>query len=153
MTKTQNILEHAEKVCKERGVRLTEKRKQVLGGLIQSETALSAYELADYCSKQTGQTIPAMSVYRILNFLQEEEFVHKLNVANKYVACAHIDCHHDHEIPQFLICNQCLRVKEIGIKKSTINALHRNVESAGFHLLTPQLEMDCVCEACRSSVA
>ena len=143
----------AERQCKERGVRLTPKRKQILRGLLQSQTALSAYELADYCSKKSGQTIPAMSVYRILDFLQGEQLVHKLNVANKYVACSHIACDHDHEVPQFLICSKCLRVEEISVKQSTIKALQRNVLEAGFHLLTPQLEMNCLCDTCMNSAA
>lgn len=148
MSKVQAIIEHAERHCKEHGARLTNKRKQVLSGLLQSEKALSAYELVEYCKTEFGEAIPAMSVYRILDFLQDERLVHKLNLANKYVACAHITCSHDHEVPQFLICSQCQRVKEIGISKSTIAALQRNVKDAGFHLISPQLEMNCLCESC-----
>ncbi len=153
MSKVQNIVAHAEQHCKDHGSRLTNKRKQVLSALLQSEKALSAYELVDYCKDTFGETIPAMSVYRILNFLQEEHLVHKLNLANKYVACSHITCDHAHEIPQFLICRQCQRVKEISISKSAINKLQHSVEEAGFHLLSPQLEMNCLCESCISSAA
>ena len=94
-----------------------------------------------------------MSVYRILAFLQDEQLAHKLKLANKFVACTHIACDHAHGVPQFLICGQCQRVKEIAIKKSTINTLRQSVEEAGFHLISPQLEMDSLCERCMSNAA
>ena len=151
MSRVQAILNHAENNCKAHGVKLTNKRKQVLSCLLKSNKALSAYEIADYCKAEFGETIPAMSVYRILEFLQDEHLVHKLNLANKYVACSHITCDHDHAVPQFLICGQCQRVKEISISKSTIKKLQNNVEDAGFHLVSPQLEMNCLCENCFSN--
>ncbi len=153
MKKVKHIIDHAEKHCKTHGSRLTNKRKQVLSGLLQSEKALSAYELIDIYKTEFGETIPAMSMYRILDFLQNEHLVHKLNLANKYVACSHIICNHDHAVPQFLICGQCQKVKEISINKSTIVELQKNVEDAGFDLISPQLEMNCICENCMASAA
>jgi len=153
MHRIQAIIEHVEKHCKEHGARLTDKRKQILTGLLQSEKALSAYELVEYCKNEFGEKLPAMSVYRILDFLQDEQLVHKLNLANKYVACAHITCNHEHEVPQFLICDNCQKVKEISINKSTIDTLQSNVEKAGFHLVSPQLEMNCLCEQCLNNAA
>jgi Fur family zinc uptake transcriptional regulator len=153
VSKVEKIIEHAEEHCKQHGARLTKKRKQILSGLLQSDKALSAYELTDYCNNTFGGNIPAMSVYRILDFLQDEHLVHKLNLANKYVACSHISCDHAHEVPQFLICRQCQRVKEIGVDKSTINKLQCSIEEAGFYMLTPQLEMNCLCERCFDQAA
>ncbi len=153
MTKVQTIINHAEKNCKAHGSKLTNKRKQVLSGLLQSDRAMSAYELVDYCKETYGESPPPMSVYRILNFLQEEHLVHKLNLANKYIACAHITCDHDHGIPQFLICSDCQRVEEITVGKSTINTLKRKVEEAGFHLASPQLEINCLCNDCKDKAA
>lgn len=148
MTTVKSIINHAEQHCKSNGSRLTEKRKNVLEGLLRSKKALSAYELADYCAKKFDQSLPAMSVYRILDFLQQEQLVHKLNLANKYVACSHIACNHAHAVPQFLICSECQKVEEISINKSMIDELQKNVENAGFHLSSPQLEMNCICDSC-----
>lgn len=153
MTKVQSIINHAEQSCKAHGSKLTHKRKQVLSGLLQSNRAMSAYELVDYCKEAYGESPPPMSVYRILDFLQEEHLVHKLNLANKYIACAHITCDHDHGIPQFLICGGCQRVEEIAVGKSTISTLKRKVEEAGFHLSSPQLEINCLCNQCKDKAA
>lgn len=153
MKKVEKIIHHAEKHCNAHGARLTSKRKHVLSGLLESEKALSAYELVDYCKTTFDENIPAMSVYRILDFLEGERLVHKLNLANKYVACSHITCDHDHAVPQFLICGECQTVKEISIAQSTMRAFKKNVEQAGFHLMSPQLEMNCLCENCMNNAA
>ena len=145
---TKSALKQAESYCKSRGTRLTEKRRQVLTGLLNSHKALSAYELTDYCREEMGYQLPAMSVYRILNFLEDEELVHRLNLAKKYVACAHIACKHDHEVPQFLICAKCSRVQEISIDAKLVASLNKSVENAGFNLKSQQLEFDCLCGDC-----
>lgn len=153
MERVQKIIAHAEQHCTAHGARLTSRRKQVLSGLLQSGKAMSAYELIDFCKARFGKSIPVMTVYRILNFLQDEYLVHKLNSANKYVACAHITSDHAHAVPQFLICGQCQKVKEIRINKSIIAELRKNVELAGFHLASPQLEMNCICDTCIADAA
>lgn len=153
MSKLRDILSIAEQQCKARGVRLTEKRKQVLSGLVQSQKALSAYELVDYCKQHLDHALPAMSVYRILDFLQSEQLVHKLDIANKYVACAHITCDHKHGVPQFLICYKCQTVKEVVIDQGVISQLEQNICSAGYTLMSQQLEMNCVCDTCKPEAA
>ena len=145
---TANVIKHAEKHCAARGVRLTEKRKQVLKGLVQSKKALSAYELIDYCRDEFGQNLPAMSVYRILEFLEGEDLVHRLHLAKKYIACSHIACDHEHEVPQFLICNGCNAVEEITIDRNVFKSLQNSVVDAGFNLASPQLEFECYCNTC-----
>ena len=152
MGRVENIIEHAEQHCKVHGARLTNKRKLVLSGLLKSQKALSAYELVDYCKAELDEAIPAMSVYRILDFLKDEHLVHKLNLANKYVACSHITCDHDHGVPQFLICGQCQKVEEISVSQSTISELQHSVADAGFHLVSQQVELDCLCDDCMAQV-
>ena len=153
MHTTAQILDRAEANCRAHGARLTEKRKRVLSGLLESNKAMSAYELADYCGKTFDEPISPMSVYRILDFLEGENLVHKLHLANKYVACSHISCDHRHEVPQFLICDECGTVKEIGIKKDLINTLKDNVSQAGYVLKSPQLELHCLCQDCANLAA
>lgn len=148
MNNLESTIKHAEQQCRDHGVRLTEKRKQILTGLIESNKALSAYELMDFCKQRFNTSMPAMSVYRILEFLEDQHLVHKLNLANKYVACIHISCDHAHAVPQFLICRNCSKVKEISINQTTISALSETVKSAGYNLFSPQVELNCLCESC-----
>ena len=147
-TKTDNALAFAQGHCEQRGTRLTEKRKQVLMGLLESDKALSAYELTEFCRDRLGFDLLPMSVYRILEFLEGEHLAHRLNLANKYVACSHITCEHEHDVPQFLICKECFQVKEVGLKSTFINTLEKAIDEAGFHLASHQIELDCVCDEC-----
>ncbi|HEY7773614.1 MAG TPA: transcriptional repressor [Marinagarivorans sp.] len=146
-------MEKAHALCAHSGGRLTDKRKRILELLLLSNSPLSAYEVADLYNKGAEATMPAMSVYRILDFLESEQLVHKLSSANKYVACSHIACDHAHAVPQFLICNQCQSVKEIAISRRIIDELGEQVQGAGYKLLNSQLELQCLCEGCASARA
>ncbi len=152
MQNFNHVLDRAEQICVANGTKLTPKRKQILSGLLKANKAMSAYELVDSCKENFGESIPAMSVYRILDFLQEEGLVHKLDVVSKYVACSHITCHHAHEVPQFLICDKCQAVKEVSVGQSVLDRLRSKVEEADFYLSSPQIEMSCVCAACYSQL-
>ena len=120
----------------------------MLNGLLQSDRALSAYELVDYCNETYDENFAAMSVYRILEFLEDEQLVHKVNLANRYVACVHITCDHKHEVPQFLICTDCQSVKEISIGSSILSSINKQVEQANYQLVSKQIEFNCLCESC-----
>lgn len=148
-----HIMHKAEHICAHSGGRLTQKRKRILELLLVSNTPLSAYDVADAYNKSAEASMPAMSVYRILDFLESEQLVHKLSSANKYVACSHIACSHTHQIPQFLICAKCQSVKEIAISKTIIDELDEQVAGAGYTLLNSQLELQCLCEHCVNHAA
>lgn len=150
---TEKVLSKAATMCAQSGARLTDKRKRILELLLDSLTPMSAYEVADKYNKDSEQSMPPMSVYRILDFLVAEQLAHRLASANKYVACSHIACAHAHEVPQFLICRRCQKVTEIAIKRSIVEELRENVAAAGFKLMNSQLELDCLCEACVAKAA
>ena len=137
-----------EQYCKKNGIRLTERRKQVLRELLQSEKALSAYELIEDCNKSGGKNISAMSIYRILDYLKSQRLIHKLNLTNKYVACSHIARDRGHVTSQFLICGGCSKVEEVNASPSTISAIEASAEAAGFSLMSPHIEVKCLCGPC-----
>lgn len=142
------IMGRAVDICDRSGSRLTEKRKKILELLLVSNTPLSAYEVANSYNQHTSSSMPPMSAYRILNFLESEHLAHKLSSTNKYIACSHITCDHNHEVLQFLICRQCQQVKEVVIDKKIIDALQKQVSNVGYQLRSSQLELDCLCEDC-----
>ena len=146
--KLKEIIGKAHDMCAHSGGRLTEKRQRILELLVSSKVPMSAYEVADAYNEVADTSMPAMSVYRILDFLESEQLVHKLSSANKYVACSHITCDHAHEVPQFLICSSCQSVKEIGIAKTIIDELSKQVHHAVYTLTNSQLELQCLCKQC-----
>ena len=142
------VLDKAKEMCAVSGGRLTEKRRKLLSLLLLAEAPLSAYDLADAYNKTNGASMPAMSVYRILEFLEGEGLVHKISSANKYIACSHICSDHPHQISQFLICSRCQSVTEIAISSSTIEELRRQALAAGYKFNNSQLELQCLCNNC-----
>ena len=151
MQTIDHAIAQAEQRCQSNGARLTEKRKQVLSLLLKSGKALSAYELVNAYKDERGETLSAMSMYRFLEFLEEQHLVHRLDLANKFVACEHIECVDHHTNSQFLICSECQKVKEVTISETAMQELRNNVMQAGFSLRAKQLEMDCICNECASN--
>ncbi|HBN14822.1 MAG: transcriptional repressor [Gammaproteobacteria bacterium] len=146
-------LEHAQQICTQQGVRLTEKRRRVLQVVLESAEPLSAYQIADNYRDHYGKTLSVMSVYRMLNFLKDNELVHRLETTNQYLPCSHIRCQHDHEVPQFLICDSCKGVEEVGIRKEILSELSANIKDTGFTLARQQLEFRGICSACQRTGA
>ena len=144
----ESSLKFAEGHCIAQGFKFTKKRKQVLNCLLESDKALSAYELADYCREKFSSQLPAMSVYRILDFLEKAGLVHRLESAQKYVACSHIAENQEHELSQFLICQSCYHVEEISIGKSFMSTLKQSAENVGFKLTKQELELNSLCGGC-----
>ena len=147
--KTENTLHKAHEICTRSGQKLTPKRAAILTVLIESRQPLSAYEVVANYNQTQSHPIQPMSAYRILNFLQSEKLVHKLETQNKYIACAHINCSHPHSIPHFLVCRQCQQVQEIHIPEHIVDELSRHARHSGFTLDQSQIELDGLCDKCR----
>ena len=77
------VIDKVRHLCKSLGTRLTEKRGGVLEALLVSKIPLSAYEITDVINQADDKSILVMSVYRILEFLEAENLVHKLSSTNK----------------------------------------------------------------------
>jgi Fur family zinc uptake transcriptional regulator len=145
----KGILKSAATRCKDSGGRLTVKREHILKVLLSTEKPLSAYEVLDKYKQETQEAMPPMSVYRILDFLAQQQLIHKLDSQNKFIACSHIHEQWHHQMSQFLICRDCHSVKEISIAKNLMNELNEQAKGAGYQLLSPQLELDCICDECQ----
>ena len=148
----QASLKLAAKVCKQHDVLLTKKRRQVLTLLLITDKALSAYELMGAFKTHFNEVLLPMTAYRTLEFLGRMQLAHRLNIANKYVACAHIGCKSSHELPYFLICQKCLRVDELNNNTSNnLSDLTDKAEQTGYQLSSPQIELNGTCNTCLSA--
>jgi Fur family zinc uptake transcriptional regulator len=145
----EKIIEKSQATCASTGNKLTNKRKKVLMVLLNSALPLSAYDIVERYKEQFQESLPVMSVYRMLDFLIKEKLVHKLETASQYISCSHIACNHQHEMPQFLICDRCGSVKEVGIKKTIIEELEHSIRNTGFLLTHKQLELHGICKRCK----
>ncbi len=152
-TEIELSLQKAQSECRRTGLRLTDKRCKVLKILLQAAAPLSAYDIAEQFKSHYDEPLSAMSAYRMLDFLMQSDLVHKLETSNQYLACSHIRCEHKHELPQFLICDQCHTVKEIGLSKALLAQLKNSIASTGFVLSSQQLELHGLCADCQAKTA
>ena len=147
-----SLLRAAEVSCAEKGARLTQRRRQVLSVLMQSSSPLSAYEVLDLCNRSTTSAMPAMSVYRILDFLEQQLLVHRLATSHKFVSCAHIACDHKHlRTTHFLLCEGCSSVEEVDATEEASEALEQMAKTVGFKLTAQQFELSGICTSCQNS--
>lgn len=133
----------AERLCRERGVRLTPQRREVLAAINSSDRPLGAYDIMEQLRADQPRIAPP-TVYRALDFLMAEHLIHKLESLHAYIGCRHPD--HPH-FSQFLICNACGEVDELhsdGVSHSLSDA----AQARGFEPDHSTVEVQGRCARC-----
>ncbi|PWC24306.1 MULTISPECIES: zinc uptake transcriptional repressor Zur [Brenneria] len=144
-TNQDKLLAQAEQICQHRGVRLTPQRLEVLRLMAQQSAAISAYDLLDLLRLSEPQAKPP-TVYRALDFLLEQGFIHRVESNNSYVLCHHIE-NHNHTSALF-ICDRCGLVTERQTK-GVEDRLRQLAQQAGFTLRHSIIEAHGLCEDCQ----
>jgi len=135
-----------ERVCRERGLRLTPIRANVLRLVAEAGKPVKAYELLEWVrsGKGVGADAPP-TVYRALDFLMANGFIHKLESVNAFVACHHPSSA-QHSVP-FLICNRCHSAVELE-DREIVGQLERRARELGFQPQAQTLEVHGLCARC-----
>ena len=144
---TSDALAHAEAICAERKERLTPVRHRVLEALLASHAPLGAYELIDRLAADDTRPAP-ITVYRALDFLREQGFVHRIESRNAFIACVHE--HATAEPVVFLSCEQCGAVGEAA-GAAVADSIRSASRSAGFTPKTPVIEIFGTCAHCKKA--
>ena len=142
---TDKILSQAEALCLQRGVRLTPQRLEVLRLMCEHNSAISAYDLLDLLRVSEPQAKPP-TVYRALDFLLEQGFIHRVESANSYLVCPHFS--EPSHISAMLICDRCGLVTERhadGVQ----DILKTLTQESGFTLSHSVIEAHGLCPSCR----
>lgn len=141
---TDKLLSQAHTVCQKRGARLTKAREQVFLLLAKHEGAIGAYDLLAELQKLDPAAKPA-TIYRALDFLNKQGFVHKIESINAFVMCHHFsDCNHP---VQLLICDECGHVEEIQSNNLDL-ALRAMADASGFKISHQIVEAHGTCQSC-----
>jgi len=130
-------------VCRERGLRLTTLREHVLRLIARSPKPVKAYELLELMRAEHGPAAPP-TVYRALDFLLVNGFIHKLESINAFVSCHHPRV--AHSVP-FLICNRCQVAVELEDEQIS-RQLSERATALGFLPMAHTLEVHGVCARC-----
>ena len=135
-----------EVACQERGLRLTPIRARVLGLIAEGGKPLKAYDLLDKVRSGEGAGASAPpTVYRALDFLLANGFIHKLESVNAFVACHHPNTD-QHSVP-FLICDRCHSAVELE-DRQVVAALDERARALGFVPQAQTLEVHGLCAKC-----
>ena len=135
-----------EQACETRGLRLTPLRAQVLGLVAAAGRPIKAYDLLDRMKSASGSTAPP-TVYRALDFLLEQGFIHRLASVNAFVGCHHPQVRHS--VP-FLICDTCQNAVELEDERIS-GLLDGQAKALGFTPRAQTLEVHGTCAACAAA--
>src|SRR5260370_29661800 len=102
-------LARADAFAAEHTLAVTPLRRQVYELIVAAERPIGAYDLLAALEPQRGR-VPPTTVYRALEFLAENGFIHRIESRNAFVACCEIGKPHQ---SQFLICETCGDTVEI----------------------------------------
>lgn len=143
----QEALSLAEKLCRERGVRLTPLRRRVLELIWEDHRAVKAYDLLGRI--QPLRSAKPATVYRALEFLLAQGLIHKLESQNAFIGCGCGD--RPHRV-LLLICTGCGKVAELpapGVMAAVTDAL----EQVGFLPQQQAIEIAGLCAECTKPLA
>ena len=140
---TQALKEAAE-LCRGREQRLTPVRELVLKLIWQSHKPLGAYEILPALAEAGFNSAPP-TVYRALDFLQEQGLVHRISSLNAFIGCSHPEhqCNNN-----FLICTRCHSAVELE-SKAVSKAINTAANAVGFSVQTEALEVTGICPNCQ----
>ena len=145
-TAQQRMLQRAATRCTASGQRFTPLRRQVFSIIAASKRPITAYAILDQLRCQ-GRDAGPPTVYRTLDFLQQQQLVHRIESLNAFVACAHPDKRHNW---QFLICIGCGETLEIEVPSVT-SGLKQSAHRADFFVIDTVVEIRGRCAPCRQA--
>lgn len=140
------FVETVSSACESRGLRLTPLRLRVLELIAAEEKPVKAYDLLDRLKDEHSGAAPP-TIYRALDFLLENRFIHKLESINAFVGCHHPN--QVHQVP-FLICDVCSSAVEICDERVS-QLLNEQARERGFGARAQTLEVHGVCAECRAA--
>ena len=128
--------------CLKKNLKVTPLRNKVLECLLKGHQSLGAYQILDLL-RQAGFSSTPPIAYRVLNFLIEHGFVHKIERFNTFIACSHPGNFHS---PAFMICRKCDKVAEIDEKECGIDL--KKATPVDFKVEEAVIEMIGICTSC-----
>lgn len=141
-----DALATAERVCRERGEKLTPQRRRVLEILWEDHRPIGAYDVLARLRAAGVKAYPP-TIYRALDFLTELGLAHKIHGANAFVGCARPEAPH---APHFMICQRCHEMRELFDDRLT-QSVAAAAEAAGFEPSRVHLEIEGLCARCAAA--
>ena len=139
-----DALREAERLCGERGARLTSIRRRVLELVWRSHEPVGAYDILKELAKERSGAVPP-TVYRALEFLLEHGLIHRIESQNAYIGCTRPAVRH---CSHFVICRNCGEAAEL-LGPGVDEAIARSAAACGFLVEGDTVEVTGLCAHCR----
>jgi len=144
-------LARAEKFLANRGLKFTPLRRSVLELLYIRRKAIGAYDLAASFEKKYGRSVVPNSIYRTLDFLEEQGLVVHLASTRTYAARVIRENNKLAETSLFFVCKKCGRTIEC--HESRIgSAIRRSADAIGFVTRMRAVDLEGICRECSSKL-
>jgi Fur family zinc uptake transcriptional regulator len=134
----------AEALARQRRLRLTPRRREVLRIVARSHRPLGAYEVLAALARSGGESPKPPTVYRALDFLLAHGLVHRIDSRNAFVACFRpARAHRAH----FFLCESCGCASEVQ-GEALGSAVAACAREAGFTVRRETVELIGRCRSC-----
>ncbi len=147
----EHALERARGICRQRQVRLTPLRASILELIWHSHKPLGAYALMELLRQRRREeeganaAIAPPTVYRALDFLQQQGLVHRLATLNAFIGCDYPSNQHE---GCFFICSECQNTEE-NSAESIASAIDALACDDGFEVHNTAIEVVGLCPECQ----
>jgi Fur family zinc uptake transcriptional regulator len=141
--KTMSKLHNVRAFCDAKEINITPLRAEILSLLSKNENPMSAYDLLRALRIKNPNAEPP-TVYRVLEFFQEKNIVHRVDSNNTYLLCTHPETLH---YSQVLICKSCNSTYEVE-DKGLFNAMKKLTHKFKFAFSSDLLEIRGLCSKC-----
>ncbi|WP_373533412.1 Fur family transcriptional regulator [Vampirovibrio sp.] len=138
--------EQAIAILKQKGFRITRPRMLVLELLDRTERTLSAYEIKDILD-ESGEKVDTVSVYRILECLEENHLIHRVLSSGRVMKC-HLEHEQEDQQEHLIIsCQGCGSIEEIQFPE--VDKIIRSIEKLStYKIQNHNLEFFGLCRQC-----
>ena len=136
----------AQKVCDQKGFRLTSLRAAVLRIIARSNRPLGAYALLVLLQEEVGRKHTPPTIYRALDFLLEIGSILRVESRNAYMLRDRPGS------PVLFLCDRC--DSSVAIESPDLAELiESNAATLRFHIARPVIECSGTCDRCAEATA
>ena len=136
----------AHEICRKNGSRLTRLREQIYKLIWVHKTPLGAYAIMELLEKNSDREhVAPPTVYRTLDFLQQEGLVHRVHSLNAYIISRLVYGEYGDTL---FICSNCGFTEEV-CNKAIQQAINLSASQKRFIVEQQFLEIQGLCRNCR----
>ena len=129
-------------------IAVTPLRKDILSIFWFEAKPLKAYTILNQLKQKRPSAKPP-TVYRVLEFLVQENIAHRIEATQSYVLCLN-QIKHEQSKQVLMICNKCRNINEVS-DASLQQVMYKLAQAHQFHIDSSVIELYGSCKLCLHS--